>query len=122
MGELLIESGKKPTVIEETPYFGSDIGPITRWVFKRFLREHNVPMYSSATIKEITDDGVKIDIGGETQFIDADAVVPTQINNNTALYDQLKGMVDEIYATGDGNEPGKLMEAITSGFIAGNKI
>ncbi|MBT4364367.1 MAG: FAD-dependent oxidoreductase, partial [Desulfobacteraceae bacterium] len=122
MGELLLECGKKPTIIEETPYFGSDFGPITRWVFKKILRDHNVPMYSSATIKEITDEGIKIDIGGETQFIDADAVIPTNITKNTVLYDQIKDMVKEIHATGDGNDPGKLMEAITSGFIAGNKI
>ena len=123
MGELLIEAGKQPAaLIEESPYIGSDIGPITRWVLKRIIKEHNVPMYKNATIKEITDDGIKIDVDGESKMIKADAVVPTQIVSNTTLYDQLKGMVKEIHAVGDGNDPGKLMEAITSGFVAGNKI
>ena len=56
------------------------------------------------------------------QSLAADTVVPSQINRNTELYDQIKGKVKEIYFTGDANEPGKLMEAITSGFIAGSAI
>ncbi len=122
MGELLTDAGKKVSLIEEDKYFGSDIGPIHRWTFKKHLRDQGVPMLNEAKILEITDKGVKVLFRGKEEFVEADSVVPTKIKINSNLYEQLKGKAKEIYFTGDASEPGKLMEAISSGFIAGSAI
>jgi hypothetical protein len=65
--------------------------------------------------------GAKSD-GKNKYSIEADTVIPAQINRNTQLYDKIKDKVKEVYFTGDSISPGKLMEAITSGDIAGCEI
>jgi 2,4-dienoyl-CoA reductase (NADPH2) len=123
MGELLANAGKKVTgLIEEGKEIGADIGPIHRWVFKKAMKDHQVPMLTQARVLEIKDNAVDVMVNDKKESLGADTVVPTQINPNTALYDQIKGKVKEIYLTGDAKEAGKLMEAITSGFIAGSAI
>jgi 2,4-dienoyl-CoA reductase (NADPH2) len=123
MGELLSNAGKKVTaLIEEGKEFGADIGPIHRWVFKKEMKDHNVPMLKQAKVLRINDDSVDVQVVEEKYAVEADTVIPTQINRNSELYDKIKDKVKEIYFTGDANSPGKLMEAITSGFIAGSAI
>ncbi|MCU0822923.1 MAG: FAD-dependent oxidoreductase, partial [Spirochaetes bacterium] len=122
MGELFVNMGKKITIIEEGKYIGDDIGPIHRWVFKKAMKDHDVPILKEAKVTEIKDNGVDVVVSAKKAFIEADSVVPTKIDKNDELYDKIKGKVKEIYFTGDANESGKLMEAITSGFIAGSAI
>lgn len=122
MGELLTNLGKKVTIIEEGKYIGDDIGPIHRWVFKKAMKDHNVPMLNQAKVLEIKDDGVDVMFREKKEFVEADAVIPTRIDRNTELLDKIKDKVKEVYFTGDANEAGKLMEAITSGFKAGRAI
>jgi 2,4-dienoyl-CoA reductase (NADPH2) len=122
IGELVTNAGKKATLIEETNKIGSDVGPINRWVMRKALTDHNVPIYKEAKVLRIKDDEVDVRVKETNYSIESDTVIPTQINRNTELYDKIKDKVKEVYFTGDANSPGKLMEAITSGFIAGSAI
>ncbi len=122
MGELISDAGKNVTIIEEDKYIGADVGPIHRWVFKKALKDNNVKMLKESKVLKIEDNGLEVLSNSKAEFIQTGAVIPSQIDRNTALYDQLKDNVEEIYFTGDANEPGKLMEAISSGYIAGYSI
>lgn len=123
MGELLTNSGKKVSaLIEEGEYIGADIGPIHRWVFKKALRDHNVPMLKEAKVLEIKDDTLDVEVKASRQSVGANTVVPTEINRNNALYDQIRDKVQEVHLIGDANKAGKLMEAYAAGFLTGNAI
>jgi hypothetical protein len=79
-------------------------------------------MFKEAKVVEITNKGVKISQAGSTEFIEADTVVKVGITTNTGLAQELEGRVPELHLVGDCAEPGKLMEAIASGFLAAQKI
>jgi len=49
-------------------------------------------------------------------------VVPINITANKEMADRFQGRIPEVFVIGDCGEPGKLMEAITSGFFPGQKI
>jgi 2,4-dienoyl-CoA reductase (NADPH2) len=122
LGETLAERGKKVTIVEESKRLGSDIEITHRWVFLKKLKEAGARMFRDAKVTEITDKGVQISHSGATEFIEADTVVKVGITPDTGLAQALKGKAPELYLVGDCSEPGKLMEAVASGFLAGQKI
>ena len=122
LGETLAERGKKVIIVEESKRLGSDIEITHRWVFMKKLKEAGAKMIREAKVTEITSRGVKISYPGSTEFIEADTVVKVGITPDTRLAQELKGVAPEIYLVGDCSEPGKVMEAIASGFLVGQKI
>jgi len=122
LAETLVDRGKKVTIIEESGRLGSDIEITHRWVFLDKLRKAGTKMFKEAKVTEITNKGVEISQAGSTEFIEADTVVKVGITTNTGLAQELEGRVPELHLVGDCAEPGKLMEAIASGFLAAQKI
>lgn len=122
LAETLVDREKKVTIVEESGRLGFDIEITHRWVFLSKLRKAGARMLKEAKVVEITNKGVKISQAGSTEFIEADTVVNVGITSNTSLAQELEGKVSEIHLIGDCAEPGKLMEAIASGFLAGQKI
>ncbi len=122
LGETLAEQGKDVTIIESSKRIGSDIDIIHRWVFLKNLKEAGAKLFKNTKAEAITDNGVKVKIEDESKLIEADTIVPINITTNKDLAEKLEGKVEKVYAVGDCNEPAKLMEAITSGFLAGQDI
>ncbi len=122
LGETLAAHGKKVTIVERSGRIGSDIGITHRWVFLNSLRNAGAELITSATVKEITTKGVVIDTGGVSRHIDADTIVPVSVSENKDLAQQVQDRVPTLFLVGDCNEPAKLMEAITAGFLAGQTI
>jgi 2,4-dienoyl-CoA reductase (NADPH2) len=122
LGETLAEQGKKVSIVEESKRLGADIEITHRWVFLKKLREYGAKMFREARVTEITDKGVKISYPGSTEFIEADTVVKVGITPDISFAQELKDKVPELHLVGDCSEPGKLMEAMASGFLVGQKI
>lgn len=122
LAETLAERGKKVTIVEESKRLGSDIELTHRWVFLKKLRDAGTKMFKEAKITEVTDKGAQISYPGSTEFIEADTVVKVGLTPDTGLAQELKGKAPEFYIVGDCSEPGKLMEAMASGFLTGQKI
>ncbi|MBM3157829.1 MAG: FAD-dependent oxidoreductase [Chloroflexi bacterium] len=122
LAETLVDSGKKVTVVEEGKRLGADIEITHRWVFLGKLKKAGTEMLREARVTRITDEGAEISHSGKTDFFEADTLVKVGISPNTELAKKLEGQVSELYLAGDGAEPGKLMEAVASGFLIGQKI
>jgi 2,4-dienoyl-CoA reductase (NADPH2) len=122
LAETLAKRGKKVTIIEESGRVGSDIGTTHRWVFMRNLKDAGVKTITNAKLVEITNRGVRINHTGSKEFVEADTLVKVGVAINTKLSHELEGKVPVLYCVGDCNEQGLLMEAITSGFLAGQKV
>jgi 2,4-dienoyl-CoA reductase (NADPH2) len=119
----LVESGKKVAVIEQSQRIGYDVGIVHRWVWMRQLKEAGARLETGAGVVEITDRGVKISKDGSTEFVEADTVVIAGgLVPNAKLAEEFSDKGPVVYSIGDCDEPGKLMEAVASGFIAGQKI
>lgn len=103
---FLMKRGRKVTIVEQTDEFGTgmlDCGPkpnLLRWLY-----EEKVPMYKSATIKEIVDDGMIIitEEGEEKKLSATDIVTTLPMLPNLDLYEKVKDMAPEVYAIGDCN-------------------
>ncbi len=122
LAETLAESGKKVSIVEPGKRMGSDIDIIHRWVFLKNLKEAGAELLTSTKVLEVEDAGVKVERDGAQRTIGADTVVPINITSNSDLAEQYKDRIPEVYVVGDCREPAKLQEAVTSGFLAGQKI
>jgi 2,4-dienoyl-CoA reductase (NADPH2) len=122
LAETLVNRGKEVTIIEESGRIGADIGIIHRWLFMKNLREAGVRMVTDVKLLEVTNKGVKISLAGSPQFIQADTVIKVGITTNAKLSQELEGKVPFLYSIGDCKEQGMLLEAVASGFLAGQKI
>lgn len=122
LGETLVESGKKVSIVERSDRMGKDIDIIHRWVFLKNLKEAGADLLTKTDVLEITEKGVKVSREGEARFIEADTVVPINISANRELADAFQGKIPQVFVVGDCAEPAKLQEAITAGFIAGQEI
>jgi 2,4-dienoyl-CoA reductase (NADPH2) len=122
LGETLAESGKKVSIVEPSKRMGNDIDIIHRWVFLKNLKEAGAELLTNTTVVEVEDAGVKVERDGAQRTIGADTVVPINITSNSDLAEQYKDRIPEVYVVGDCGEPAKLQEAVTSGFLAGQKI
>ncbi|MFH1087294.1 MAG: FAD-dependent oxidoreductase [Chloroflexota bacterium] len=121
----LAEGGKEVTVIEESERIGSDIGVTTRWVERAMLKEAGARIETRARVTEITDRGVKLARDGQTMILEADTVVTAVgrgVTANAELAREMKARVPVLYSIGDCAEPGRIKEAIASGFEIGHRI
>jgi NADH dehydrogenase FAD-containing subunit len=86
------------------------------------LRDAGVRMFTGAKVTEVDGRGVRMERAGSSEFVEADTVVNAGIAAVPKAEWQAAGDVAEVHIVGDGAEPGKLMEAVASGFIVGHGI
>jgi hypothetical protein len=92
------------------------------WGRPASLKNRGARLLAGTEVQAITDSGVEVSREGVLSLIEADTVVPINITANRELADRFKKRLPEVYLVGDGSEPAKLQEAITAGFLAGQKI
>ncbi len=122
LGELLTDRGKKVSIIEESKRMGYNIGTVHRWSFLAKLQKEGVKMMTNTKVIEIVKEGVKVDTGKAKELVEADTVVNVKMVSNTELTKQLEGLAKTVHVLGDAAEPGLVMEAVTSGFMTGEKL
>jgi len=115
--EFLAEKGKKVTILEMLGRIGADIGPTTRWVTIARLRALGVRMERNAKVEEITENGVRANKDGSSEFFQGDSVVlAVGMKPNQQLAQELSANVTNLHVIGDSSQPGKIVDAIESGF------
>ena len=77
-----------------------------------------------AQARRITGKGVEIVRDGKyTEFFEADSVVIAMgMKSGNQLAKELEGRVSSLYQIGDCTQPGKVREAVASGFLAGLQV
>ena len=81
-------------------------------------------MITGAKYEEITDKGLTIVTKkGDKQSIPADTLLPAlPLTQNSELLNSLRGLVNDIYAIGDCQNPGLIIDAIADGWRIANSI
>jgi len=119
----LVGRGKEVSVIEESSRIGADVGIVHRWVWMRQLGQAGARLETGAKVVEVTGEGVRIEKGGATELVPADTVVVAGgLKPDTALASEFSGKAPVVRVIGDCAEPGKLLEATASGFLAGQEV
>jgi 2,4-dienoyl-CoA reductase (NADPH2) len=115
--EFLAVRGKKVTILEMLGRIGADIERANRWVIMARLRSLGIRMERNAKVEEITENGIRVNRDGNSEFFEGDSVVlAVGMESNRNLAHELEEKVVELHVVGDSAKPGKIAQAIENGF------
>ena len=102
------------TIVEMLRDIGLDIIPQTRMLLVPRLKEKGVKVITSATVKEILEDGVVIIRDGKEETIRGmdHILLACGARSVDTLSERIKDLVTEVYVIGDAKKPRKALEAI----------
>ncbi|PKM85892.1 MAG: NADH-dependent flavin oxidoreductase, partial [Firmicutes bacterium HGW-Firmicutes-12] len=112
------------TVIEMKDCLADGIDFGTKAHHADLLGELGVNVYLSTTVKEITDDGLVLDVNGEEKVLTGmdNIVLAMGSKPYDTLSEKLKGIVPEVYVIGDAKEAHSAMEATNEGAKVGRLV
>lgn len=123
-GLVLATQGKDVSIIEIRDEIAKDTPVLHLKALMLEFAKHpdNLHTYTNSTVTKITKEGVYyLDQEGEEHFLPADTVVlAVGMKTKQEEVDKLRALkVDNFIVIGDSKKPGKVLEAITSGYFAG---
>jgi 2,4-dienoyl-CoA reductase (NADPH2) len=124
LAEFLVKRGRKVTVVETSETLADGMPELIRPYLLSWLRKKGVTLITGVKYKEIADKGLTIVTKeGDKQSIPADTFIPAlPLTQNSELLDRLRGLANEIYAIGDCQNPGFIVDAIADGWRIANSI
>jgi NADPH-dependent 2,4-dienoyl-CoA reductase/sulfur reductase-like enzyme len=124
LAEFLVKRGREVTVVETSETLADGMPELIRPYLLSWLRKKGVTLITGAKYEEITDKGLAIVTKeGDKQSIPADTFIPAlPLTQNSELLDRLRGLVNDIYAIGDCQNPGFIVDAIADGWRIANSI
>ncbi len=119
---FLAETGNLVTVLKRYKTIAPDLEPIYRDYLLRKLKEHNISIITEVTVDRINDQAVQIrDACGKAHELPAASVVLARnLVPQRSLQDKLNDF--ETYSIGDCVCPGKIVDAVRAGYIAGRRV
>lgn len=121
--ELLLEQGKKVTLIEMQADIAPDVDYWNRWVLMDRLSKTDLHIMPATSAEKITADGLQVTTQGRPEFIAADSVVlAVGARSHNTLLKELQTAFDNIHAVGDCVKPQKVRQAVDEGFRIGMTI
>lgn len=122
--DFLGERGVEVTLVEMLSEIATDCPVTSKKFLLSRLSKHGVKVMTSSSVKEILEDGIRINRKGVEETIgDMNYVVlALGMKSVDHLSDRLRGKVAEVYVVGDAKEPRKVSQAISEGAEVGRKI
>jgi 2,4-dienoyl-CoA reductase (NADPH2) len=121
--ELLHDSRRQITVIDQLPRLADNAGRTSRWVLMKSLSLMQVDLRPNTKLLEINDDSVVVETEDGRQTIPADTVImavgAVSVNQ---LAEQVRDEGIEVIVIGDAKEPRKINDAIREGFEEALKV
>lgn len=113
-------AGKDVTIVEMRDGLAKD-APYIHWRHLLEKVSQSVRSYCSAQVLAIESDGVRVkDARGEEQFLSADSVlIAAGMYVDTQRFDSWYDLAEDVIFVGDCLRPGKVMEAMRTGYCAG---
>ena len=88
---------------------GKNLGKTTGWIHRASLKKKNINMLSSVVYKKVDDDGLHIEVAGESQLLEVDHVVICAGQEPfKALYEPLKAAGISVHLIGGADEAKEL--------------
>ena len=111
--DYLAQQGKDVTIVEMLRRTAQDVSPSARYFLRRRLKERDVKILTSTSVKAITDVGVVISSEGEERTLEpVDTVVLATGAKSVNDLAAVKELVPEAYVVGDAASPGKILQAV----------
>jgi pyruvate/2-oxoglutarate dehydrogenase complex dihydrolipoamide dehydrogenase (E3) component len=113
------------TIVEAKPVVAIDENTAAKMLLMRRLREKGVTVMTSATVKQITDDGAVVDRKGCEEVIAGMKYVVLACGTRHPVDGLRKALADrvpEVHVIGDAKEPRRALQAIAEGAKVGRAI
>jgi len=111
--DFLAEKGCTVTLVLRRVDFGSKLEPSTKMVVQKRLRQNGVKIIPKAHFRGFAGGKVGIEREGIEEYLEADHVVlAVGSRPENSLYQQIKGMRQNVFAVGDCVEPRGIFEAM----------
>lgn len=121
--EYLAATGKKVVLVGRRDEIAADEHRLIRIYLLNSLAGLGVRTLPKTAVREILDNGVVVDRGGEKEFIEADTVVlALHSEPDHQLADELKAAGVQFSAVGDCAGARKVFNAVEEGFMAALKL
>jgi 2,4-dienoyl-CoA reductase-like NADH-dependent reductase (Old Yellow Enzyme family)/NADPH-dependent 2,4-dienoyl-CoA reductase/sulfur reductase-like enzyme len=123
-GDHMWNPRRAVTIIEMLPDIALDAVAGPRSFLLKRLRGDDVKCITSATVKEILDDGVVYEIDGREESVCGMDTIILAVGAKSVdgLSDNIKGKVAEVYVIGDAKEPRRIVNAIHEGAEVAREI
>jgi 2,4-dienoyl-CoA reductase (NADPH2) len=114
---------KAVTVIEMLDRMADNVSPTYRPFFLARLKKAGIILLTGARVTEVTPRGLSIEQGGETKFLEGDAVVlAAGYKANEARNESFRKMAPEVHFIGDCVKARMIRDAVREGYELGRKI
>jgi len=125
--EYLLHMGRNITIVDEGTE--KDIGDGLLEVFLKpyllfWLKDHGVRFVTEVKYKEITSKGLVVTTkDGKEEIIEGDTIITAlPLKPNMEFINTMKGKAKEVYAIGDADSPGYIVDAIAAGAKIGHSL
>lgn len=111
------------TILEMLPQIMNGCSDCDKIVYGGWIQENGVQVFTSSKVVSIGEEGVTFEQGSRRGTVPADHVfLATGMKPNQALYEELLAQGVMVYNVGDSQAPGKIYDAVHSGYKAGLKV
>jgi pyruvate/2-oxoglutarate dehydrogenase complex dihydrolipoamide dehydrogenase (E3) component len=125
LAEFFVRRGRHVTIVDKAENPGGDMVDVLFGYLSAWLEQKDVVFFNGVReYTRINKDGlIIVDKAGKELLIKADSIIPAlPLAPDTRLLSKLKGMVPEVYAVGDCNEPLLIVDAINSGMTTAREV
>jgi len=126
LAEFLVKRNRKVTLVHNGPasQLGEGMTLDDLYNLWPWMKKKSVEILSEVSYERITDKGLEITTkSGLSMTLEMDSFITTQdYIPNSQLFDELKGLVPEIYNIGSSSQPGLIVDAIRDGARIGCAI
>jgi len=125
--EYLLHMGRNITIVDEGTEKQIGDGLLETFIkpyLMYWLKDHGVKFVTDVKYKEITGKGLVVTTkDGKEQLIRADTIITAlPLLPDNKFFNSMKGKAKEVYAIGDANEPGYIVDAIAAGAKIGHSL
>ncbi|MBM6914269.1 FAD-dependent oxidoreductase [Gemmiger formicilis] len=111
------------TILEMLPQIMNGCSDCDKIVYGGWIQENGVQVFTSSKVVSIGKEGVTFEQRSLRGTVPADHVfLATGMKPNQALYEELLAQGVMVYNVGDSQAPGKIYDAVHSGYKAGLKV
>ena len=120
----LAEQGHDVTVVEMLPQIMNDVAATDFISYSERIAKIGMKVVTDTRLEEVTDKGIVVSNKKKGEYeIEADTVIlALGFKSCQCLYNALKDDGKEVYLVGDAVHPGKIFDAIHTGYRAGLKV
>jgi 2,4-dienoyl-CoA reductase (NADPH2) len=126
LAEFLVRRGRDVTIVDEGPEenLALNLPDFLKTRVILYSQAHGVKILMNVKYHEITAEGLTITTSyGVKKILKSDTIICALPSSaNTDFVDSLKGRVSEVYAIGDCNRSGVIVDAIEAGNLTARKI